>query len=472
MTDDMPEEILLHILRLALPPSWIMDPGTYAPPFPHPVWSSDVPRKLAFLKVCKTWYRIALELLYDNVELRHIGQMVAFTRTLEDRPELGVLVRSLKLCYYIPHYAYAALHTAEAKKLFALCPAVTHLTFHPVLGLGLPQPALPTLSPDCAITNLDLGDAAPYGDVLPTLTLLAPTLVSLSLTLPRDYAPTHPHLTFTRLRNLRLSAAAQSTFPAAYYTLPALIRLSFRHNYPLGSLPSALELAADVLAASPPTLTDLHLGALMYDKRMSRTTLADVLRLVSTLTHLCATQGQLKGLADAHAGVRALDVLCYDDAPFAHDEKAALTEYRRAFPALRTYRSVEEWTRYPYFLPHVDVMSPSHSTAAEAVVVSQAGPADFSFPTFSWLAAFMAEELDEADEPGDEDFVCEEGDDDGGSATTDSDSSESDSDGSESGGEDEEEENEQKAWEVGREEVLEIYGRGLELRAARDVDEA
>ncbi|KAJ7152042.1 hypothetical protein C8R46DRAFT_1357642 [Mycena filopes] len=476
MTGDMPEEILLHIFRLALPPSWILDPGTYAPPFPHPVWSSDVPTKLAFLKVCKTWYRIALELLYENVELRHIGQMVAFTGTLEDRPELGALVRSVKLCYYIPHHAYAALHTAEAKTLFALCPAVTHLTFYPLVGLGLLQPALPTLSPNCAITNLDLGDAAPYGDVLPTLTLLAATLVSLSITLPRAYAPTHPHLTFTRLRNLRLSAAAQSTFPAAHYALPALAHLSFCHNYALGSLPPTLKLAADVLAASPRTLTHLHLAAVVYDLRMAHTTLADVLRLVPALTHLCATQWQLEGLVNAHAGVCALDVLCYDDAPFHRDDKAALAEFRRTFPALTTYRPVDEWTRHPYFVPDSNAMiSPSHFTAVQpesapvVAVVGQVGPSDFNFPTFSWLAAFMAEELDEADEPGDEDFVFQEGDDDGGSAT-DSSGSESESDGLESGGEGEEEE--RKGWEVGREEVLEIYRRGLELRAARDVAKA
>ncbi|KAJ7155256.1 hypothetical protein C8R46DRAFT_1296669 [Mycena filopes] len=473
-TTTIPEEILLAIFRLALPPSWLMDPGIWPPPFPGLVWSSDVLTKLAFLRVCKMWYRIMLELLYENVELRQIGQLVALTRTLEDRPELGVLVRSLKFCY-APNLRYLALHGTEIKTLFALCPGVTDLTTFSIV-YNFPIFKLAHVP---AITTLDLGDATPFSPIPSVLIALSPTLESLSLPLHPAEADSYPTLTFPRLQYLRFGGAMSSSFPTARWVLPALRLLSFRHNTLRGLLPPDLDLVAALLTTCRPaplsTLTHLNLAQVFRHVRMTRTPLTDVLALCPALQHLVTTEEQLAGLpgeAPTHTGLRALDIFGSHaggvlPAPY-------LADLQCAFPALRAYHIIDGPAAYfsgadlhlrdlPADLKRGELAAPVFVDAAR----------DYCVPTFSWYAALMAHADDDEDDAEDSDFVFEEGDDDGGSATTDSDSDseDEDEDGRVSGhggvkGEEEEEGHYPEA--IGREEALVIYRRTLELRAARD----
>ncbi|KAJ7136686.1 hypothetical protein C8R44DRAFT_767673, partial [Mycena epipterygia] len=73
------------------------------PPFYHSIWSVDLRMKRSIIGVCRTWYRIALGLLYESVTLRRIGQMPAFVCALEGRHELGVLVQNLNISCFVPH---------------------------------------------------------------------------------------------------------------------------------------------------------------------------------------------------------------------------------------------------------------------------------------------------------------------------------------------------------------------------------
>ncbi|KAJ7150774.1 hypothetical protein C8R46DRAFT_1043570 [Mycena filopes] len=467
-----PEEILLTIFRLALPPSWRGDPGNWAPPFPFPTWSSDVRTKLAFLRVCKTWYRIMLELLYQNVELRQIGQLVALTRTLENRPELGGLVQALKLCH-IPHRRYRALHDAEMNKLFGLCPAVTDLTFDPV-----PESSIFVLGNAHAITTLDLSDAARYSAVLPLLNTLSLTLESLSLTLHATY-PLYPPLTFRRLQNLRLGAGTKSAvFPTAHWVLPCLQRLSFRHNTDLG-FDLGLDLVCTVLAACGPlpTLTHLHLAEVLPQSHSIRVaghhdTLLDVLSWCPALQHLTTTQELLVRLAGSppHASLRSLDMLG-DHRGVIPD--AYLTYLQRAFPALRAYRAVDGPRAYFLDTDATPLWERGGWTPAARlpvpVLVDTAR--DYCIAANSCYAVLIEHADDDMDaDDRDEDFVFQDEDDDGGSATaTDSDREEEDGgsddfDAYPESSEDEDSDEEQ----VGAEEALAIYRRTLELRAGRE----
>src|ERR1700761_4840410 len=106
----LPAETLFFIFRLALPPSWVLIHGDSLPPFPCPIWSADMCVKRAITGVCKTWYRIGVEFLYENVMLRSIGQLPAFVRTLETRRELGSFVRRLDVSCMIP-LGYSLLYS-------------------------------------------------------------------------------------------------------------------------------------------------------------------------------------------------------------------------------------------------------------------------------------------------------------------------------------------------------------------------
>ncbi|KAJ6586367.1 hypothetical protein DFH09DRAFT_1075310 [Mycena vulgaris] len=66
----LPDEILLFVLHCSLPPSWVLKEGTSLPPFPQSIWSIDLRMKLCIIRVCKTWHRIGLELLYKTVRKR------------------------------------------------------------------------------------------------------------------------------------------------------------------------------------------------------------------------------------------------------------------------------------------------------------------------------------------------------------------------------------------------------------------
>ncbi|KAJ7150776.1 hypothetical protein C8R46DRAFT_1305565 [Mycena filopes] len=406
-----------------------------------------------------------LELLYQNVELRQIGQRVALTRTLENRPELGGLVQALKLCY-VPHRRYRALHDTETKKLFGLCPAVTELTFNPVSD----SPVF-VLGNAHAITTLDLSDASPYSAVLPLLSVLSPTLESLSLTLHAAY-PLYPPLTFPRLQNLRLGTGTDSAvFPTAHWVLPCLQRLSFNYNTDLGFVCPKLDLVFAVLAACGPlpTLTHLNLAEVMMNKDHGHRTLMDVLSWCPALQHLTITSKQLVRVADGHPhpSLRSLDVL---DCPRGLIPDKSLTYLQRAFPALRAYRAVDG--PRAYFLDTNTHTQPlwergGWTPAARLPVPVWVDPGrDYCIPADSCYAVLMEHADDDMDADRDEDFVVQDEDDDGGSATTtDSDRELEEKDG---GSDDFENSEDEDEGQVGAEEALVIYRRTLELRAGRE----
>ncbi|KAJ7206285.1 hypothetical protein GGX14DRAFT_367369, partial [Mycena pura] len=92
------------------------------------MWSADMHAKRAITRVCKTWYRIGVEFLYENVILRSIGQLPAFVRILETRRELASFVRRLEVSCVIPR-GYGLLFSTELEKLFNLCPSLSHFTY-------------------------------------------------------------------------------------------------------------------------------------------------------------------------------------------------------------------------------------------------------------------------------------------------------------------------------------------------------
>ncbi|KAJ7769445.1 hypothetical protein B0H16DRAFT_1715903 [Mycena metata] len=430
-TKEIPPEILLAIFRLALLPSWKITPGTSAPPFPYPVWSVDIDTKRSLLKVCKIWYNAGLEFLYENVVLAEIGQILVFVDTLEARPELGAFVHSINLCYKV-FRGYQDVHDEAVKKIFQFCPGVTHFVFHPHDHLRASLPAV-----GFSITTLDLGDCVPYGVSLRALNPLCETLTSLSVALPWQFTD-HSPLNFVRLANLRLCVGMQCFFPAQYWTLPCLQRLSFRHSPILGSLPPDLELVSDVLSVCGSTLKRLRISDILRSV-MCRLTVQDVLNQCPVLEHLGATEAQLA--VGGQKTLRWLDI-------FGSGHELEAEHLKRDFPALRAYRYVS--AHHAFFADALPMrLVTTTGKAPEAVPID--ATVDYNFPTFSWLAALAEANLEDDSSGDDSNFVFDEEDDDGGSASTDSDSDGYDPEELDSDGENHS--------EIDREEALMVYRR-------------
>ncbi|KAF7343848.1 F-box domain-containing protein [Mycena sanguinolenta] len=230
LTNRLPDETLLAIFRYALPSSWVVKYGRTMPPFPPAGWSADLCTKLSIIRVCKEWYRIGLEFLYESVTLHWIGQLPAFVQALETLADggVGAFVQYLQVEYWVPR-GYHKLHNTELKKIFKLCPRLTHLAFNPqVLPLG-PIPAFPEVSTLTlgSIAHLEICDRVKHAMVVPALVQLCSTLQSLSILLPTTHDTDHPTLVFASLENLRLGVAAESVFPGSgpIWVIPHLKQL-------------------------------------------------------------------------------------------------------------------------------------------------------------------------------------------------------------------------------------------------------
>ncbi|KAJ7761085.1 hypothetical protein B0H16DRAFT_1719779 [Mycena metata] len=94
---EIPHEILLRIFRNSLPPPWLLNSATRDILISNSIYSLDLTAKLSILAVCKDWYQVGTEILYEDVHLHRIGQLPAFVRALEGHAGLGDLVRRLDL---------------------------------------------------------------------------------------------------------------------------------------------------------------------------------------------------------------------------------------------------------------------------------------------------------------------------------------------------------------------------------------
>ncbi|KAJ7605879.1 hypothetical protein FB45DRAFT_1068970 [Roridomyces roridus] len=89
----MPEEIIHEILSPALSVS----DDTFSDRHLYSSESSSVESSSAILLVCKAWLRVATPLLYHTVILRSKGQAQALSVALRCNPDLGQLIRKLRL---------------------------------------------------------------------------------------------------------------------------------------------------------------------------------------------------------------------------------------------------------------------------------------------------------------------------------------------------------------------------------------
>ncbi|KAF8189488.1 hypothetical protein K438DRAFT_1936000 [Mycena galopus ATCC 62051] len=477
-TSRIPEETLLVIFRHALPPSWGVTYGTTLPPFPQTGWSADFNTKLSIVRVCKIWHRIGLEFLYESVVLNCIGQLPALVYALETGADAGIgaFVRRLEIGYWVPH-TYHALHKAELKKIFELCPRLHHFAFNPQL---LPLGSLPTF-PEVstlrigALAYLEVSDCVKYAVILPALAELCHTLQSLSLLLPTDYGAIHPILTFERLESLRLRVATESILPEALWMIPHLQQLLI-HPAP----------NCDVAGTTNPMTDDdvylvpVHAFLDAYGRTLRvlsvrlgpgsslRTDIGfeQFLDLCPALQHLCVTNRSRVSASSPKQGIlRSVDVLT--DFDFMSSQVQAMgQELKKRYPALRSCRYIDSvLDLFPQLPPLIGPGAGSDP--------------DCPFPVSSHLEFLSSQDPDyiphEGSDPdSDLERFLEEGgeeEDSGGSEGSDTDSSDLDWESSDSNSTDYHNlehiedtartTSDDEDWEVDRDEAIAIFRRTL-----------
>ncbi|KAJ7182892.1 hypothetical protein C8R43DRAFT_968436 [Mycena crocata] len=416
---ELPHEILLIVLRYTLPPAWLLSGDDDSlPPFPQSIWSAALRTKLAIVAVCKTWHQLGIGLLYASVTLRRIGQIPAFLCTLEEGEGLRVLVRRLEIGCFVPH-GYSALHDRDIVKILRLCSRLSHFAFKPPSNIPLTPCILPDMG--SSITSLELSSNVNYSLVLPSLARLAPTLHSLSLTLPYylddnddddddDGYDTHPLLDFTNLEDLRLRFTPESTVPdASQWRMPRLQRLWIHSSsYIINDEP--MEMFLDVFGGS---VTFLRLS----DYRTAPS-IQGLLDRCPALTHLALVTSMYKSTPELkHPKVNHVDIFASFDGSMLSQLPAPLPimfgQLKGGFPALRSFRTLDCTASFLSDIPVTDATMhwaldlADENNASDNSEHSDRGES-------AWIAAVLSPDID-SDDSDDGDYLFNEKEDDGGS---------------------------------------------------------
>ncbi|KAJ7456717.1 hypothetical protein B0H11DRAFT_2287284 [Mycena galericulata] len=332
-------EILLEVLHHTLLPAWVLTYSTppSVAPFPQSASSADLRMKLVITQVSKTWNQLGVELLYERVAIRRIGQLKSLIWALEARDGLGTLVRSLDISCLVPR-RFCELHESDIRKIFELCPRLSHFGFCPAND---PRPTLHSseiqhLLPDTShsLTSLVFNGDVDYPSIaVPALVQVCRNLQSLSLVLPDFLGPNvteDPILHFDNLQELHLGGVcSQSKIPSTWL-MPRLHRVLLRG---CGRLP-----VHNLLAPYGHTMTSLSLfsfTAMPQDGAWIQTSLDHC----PILEHLGVDMELLWNVLSPlqHKTITSLDVFCFPDIinpiiPWRIND---------AFPALQTCRTLD-----------------------------------------------------------------------------------------------------------------------------------
>ncbi|KAI0712827.1 hypothetical protein C8T65DRAFT_174150 [Cerioporus squamosus] len=130
----LPHELLLHIFRETVPPTYQHDPsvtqGSRNP------WLAALRTRKALVLTCKTFFGPATEVLYEDIVIRRMGQVPALARTLGPCPlssgrDVGTLVRRLRLDGCVVWAPCAEVVREDLRLILQRCTQLRWFSFHP-----------------------------------------------------------------------------------------------------------------------------------------------------------------------------------------------------------------------------------------------------------------------------------------------------------------------------------------------------
>ena len=129
----LPFELLHLILEFTIPPRLFLDPS-----FPlgsHSPWSHATRQLKAHVLVCRMWRDVGMDLLYQDITIRHVDQTPALLRTLKLNTRLGPLIRTFRVHCYIPP-SFMRMLCDGLSEIRNLCPNIVRL----VINLEIESP--------------------------------------------------------------------------------------------------------------------------------------------------------------------------------------------------------------------------------------------------------------------------------------------------------------------------------------------
>ncbi|KAJ7782758.1 hypothetical protein B0H16DRAFT_1494257 [Mycena metata] len=405
-----PEEILRIIFDFVIPPSFLVDPSlSYGPDSP---WCQSVRAKMVLAEVCWVWYQAAIDVLYENVAFRTVGQVSALLRTLTHQTsvDFGQKIKEIGVYCDVPR-GYSTVFRNDLSAIVTRAPRLSSVVLHSPWSLPTPI-TLKDVSPS-AITHLDCGPTVNYfDDIHGHIGHISSTLVFLALHLSKHPVPAAPisiH-TLLRLETLRcfcVNAAPGLLSLGQHLILPGLKTFIFEHT-----LNSPVELGAGLTFCAkhgrPLRTLSFRAGgltsSLKYDaSKASAASLQPILDLCPRLEHLILP-GSLASSPDlSHSTVKWIDFwTMFGDSTPSFLTSVALP----GFPAVKGIRQIV--VSAPLLFGDISTTIPPHLGLED--------PFEFDFPGFYLRhgdhRVYRNDALDilgaeyEEDDESDEDYVA------------------------------------------------------------------
>ena len=206
--------------------------------------------KRSIITVCRRWWQVGAEMLYEEVVLRRFGQIPASVRTLENpKVNLGNFIKKVDIQCFVP-IGYLSLYEAELRRIFDRCPRVADVGFN--VSASAVDVSTSPLRPNCVfryvalqsviskLTHLQCGPMVFFGNLIAGLQLCT-NLTSLSFCLPshtepapQDHDAFSTSLVMTQLEDFRCVMSWRGTYYlgiiAQQWSMPSLRRVSFDQN--------------------------------------------------------------------------------------------------------------------------------------------------------------------------------------------------------------------------------------------------
>ena len=130
----LPFELLHIILDHAIPPRLFLNPSFSFGP--NSAWSHAIRQLKSHVLVCKMWWEVGIDILYQDVTIRRVDQIPALLRSFELNTRLGHLVHSFQVhCYVPPSFMRMVCHGLS--KIPNFCPNITRLVINHNTESGL-----------------------------------------------------------------------------------------------------------------------------------------------------------------------------------------------------------------------------------------------------------------------------------------------------------------------------------------------
>jgi hypothetical protein len=259
------------------------------------------------------WHAVGAELLYEDVVFRRIGQIPAFIRTLDTSTWISSdLVKKITISAYVPR-RYGRSCSEHLQRIFSRCCHIYKFAL-----------ASPTVLPDVVtlpihnvhITTLEVNDTFKYQSLLPVLSQVCDTLLSLSF-YPNKSGDLHTALHFPHLKSLvcvtwELESAQALTVISSAWSLPSLESLTFDMGTHCGRPPINYTIYTQMI----------HTFCLTHGKRLrfllvgpghqfSTPRMQEIVDACPTLEHL-VMKLDVSELSIAHRNIKWIDLWSYE----------------------------------------------------------------------------------------------------------------------------------------------------------------